>query len=87
MNRRLERKVKEMKMQSDEERVNLQSQADQVHTPLTVNKTLLRSTHRRRTQLVILCLVFVNSAADSEAEDGEEADGRGRGGDRASGAL
>lgn len=29
-NRKLERKVKEMKMQADEEHVNLQSQRDQV---------------------------------------------------------
>lgn len=29
-NRRLERKVKELKMQADEEHVNLQSQTDQV---------------------------------------------------------
>lgn len=30
MNRKLERKVKEMKMQADEEHVNLQSERDQV---------------------------------------------------------
>lgn len=30
-NRKLERKVKEMKMQADEEHLNLQNQRDQVH--------------------------------------------------------
>lgn len=34
-NRKLERKVKEMKMQTDEEHVNLQSQRDQVDQCLT----------------------------------------------------
>lgn len=32
MNRKLERKVKEVKIQADEERINLQSQMDQVGT-------------------------------------------------------
>lgn len=35
MNRKLERKVKEMKMQADEENINLLSQRDQVRTALT----------------------------------------------------
>lgn len=36
--------------------------------------------------LFFFCFFFLNPAADSEAEDGQETDGRGRGGDRAAGA-
>lgn len=58
VNRRLERKLKEMKMQGDEERLNLQSQTDQVDTSLTTNKTLLWCSLQQATRLVILYLVF-----------------------------
>lgn len=87
-NRKLERKVKEMKMQTDEEHVNLQSQRDQVDTSLTTKgkkKKKFSSIEEQLTWLMIQYLTFVNSAADSETEDGEEADGWGGGGDRASG--
>lgn len=82
-NRKLERKVKEMKMQTDEERINLLSQRDQVHTSLTTKKK--KVTEQSGAADLTQCLTSVNSAADSEGEDGEEADGRGGGGDRASG--
>lgn len=80
-NRKLERKVKEMKMQTDEEHINLQSQRDQVdfyHKEKAIKQS-------GAADLWLINLTFVNSAADSEAEDGEEADGRGGGGDRAPG--
>lgn len=70
-------------MQGDEERLNLQSQTDQVDTSLTTNKTLLRCSLQQTRDS--LSRFSPNSAADSEAKDGEEADGRGGGGDRASG--
>lgn len=78
-NRKLERKVKEMKMQADEEHINLQSERDQVrHVTHAVGSGRFETWFN-------ISLCPMNSAADSEAEDGQETDGRGRGGDRASG--
>lgn len=82
-NRKLERKVKEMKMQADEEHVSLQNERDQVGTALLL-RDKVKSPGAAGAWLS--AVTFVNSAADSEAEDGEEADGRGGGGDRAPGA-
>lgn len=45
-NRKLERKVKELKMQADEERINLQSQTDQVETCDDI-KVLMRKEKRK----------------------------------------
>lgn len=82
VNRKLERKVKEMKMQADEEHVNLQSERDQVRRK---EIKLSSCSWEQQLWLVIQYLTSLNSAADSEAEDGEETDGWGGGGDRASG--
>lgn len=84
-NRKLERKVKEMKMQADEEHINLQSQRDQVDIFLTTRNQKLSRSVVEQTGVMMQYPTCVTPVADSETEDSEEADGRGRGGDRASG--
>ena len=55
-NRKLERKVKEMKMQTDEEHVNLLSQRDQVHVFNHKGKEKLRSSEELQTRLSVSLL-------------------------------
>lgn len=69
-------------MQADEEHVNLQSERDQVG-PGGINliNIIKRDSAHSSHAISPPC-----PAADSAAEDGQEADGRGRRGDRAAGA-
>ena len=89
VNRRLERKVKEMMMQVDEEHHSMQDQKDQVRThahSTTCSKNLIST--GRPTELAPGTCCFclnpvrcVSPAVEPAPEGPEETDGRGGGGD------